>query len=102
MHCASKQSSAHFHQCDCAQNPKIERKVPQKVFHLLKKKERIGAQCLETAAAPKPQIPRPTLGSWSPDMKVEENKQNLQNGCDHENFDMIFLEIIPKPPLKVS
>ena len=85
-----------------AQSPKIERKVPQKVFHLLKKKERIGAQCLETAAAPKPQIPRPTLGSWSPDMKVEENKQNLQNGCDHENFDMIFLEIIPKPPLKVS
>ena len=84
-----------------AQSPKIERKVPQKVSPP-QKTERIGAQCLETAAAPKPQIPWPTLGSWSPDMKVEENKQNLQNGCDDENFDMIFLKIIPKPPLKVS
>ena len=75
---------------------------PQKGFPPPQKTERIGAQCLETAAAPKPQIPWPTLGSWSPDMKVEENKQNLQSGCDDENFDMIFLEIIPKPSLKVS
>ena len=75
---------------------------PQKGFPPPQKTERIGAQCLETAAAPKPQIPWPTLGSWSPDMKVEENKQNLQNGCDYENFDMIFLEIIPKPSLTVS
>ena len=75
---------------------------PQKGFPPPQKTERIGAQCLETAAAPKPQIPWPTLGSWSTDMKVEENKQNLQNGCDHENFEIIILEIIPKPSLKVS